>query len=189
LESLRDLSDVPAPHKETQELIATCLSVPGIRTVEHLGARQSGPYLYVECTVGVEGTISASAAHRLAELARKEMMRKHRGRVANAVVHVDPLGSTGLGEKSPMHARDHDAVAHEVSKALAPIMEPEGITGISEAQVYYRDDGFLAIKVDVRMSPHLTIKAAHALALLSRKQIEMALPGVGEVDVDLELDE
>ena len=34
------------------------------------------PFLYVECTVGVPGNISASAAHRLAELARNEMMTR-----------------------------------------------------------------------------------------------------------------
>jgi len=163
--------------------------VPGIKSVETLRARQSGPFLYVECTVGVQGTISASAAHRLAELARKEMMRSHRGRVANAVVDVEPLGSTGLGEKTPLWARDHDAVGREVTKALEPIMDPAGITGVSEVQVYYRDDGSLMVKADVRMCADLTIRAAHALALQARLQIEKALPGVGEVDVDLELDE
>ena len=73
--------------------------------METLQARQSGPYLYIEATVGVDGTISASAAHRLAELARVELMRQHRGRVANAIIHVNPLGSAGLGEKTPLWAR------------------------------------------------------------------------------------
>ena len=31
-------------------------------------------------------------------------------------------------------------------------------------QVYYRDDGRLVLKVDVVMSPDLTIRAAHKLA-------------------------
>jgi divalent metal cation (Fe/Co/Zn/Cd) transporter len=42
----------------------------GILSVVNLQARRSGPFLYVDCTVGVPGNISASAAHRLAELAR-----------------------------------------------------------------------------------------------------------------------
>ena len=45
------------------------------------------------------------------------------------------------------------------------------------------------VKVDVFMSPELTIKGAHSLAQDARLQIESALPGVGEVDIDLELDE
>ena len=117
------------------------------------------------------------------------MMKSNKGRVANAVVHVDPLGSTGLGENSPQWARDHDSVENEVEKALAPLYEPTGITGVSEVQIYYRDDGSVAVKVDVFMSPELTIKGAHSLAQDARLQIESALPGVGEVDIDLELDE
>lgn len=102
-ESLQDLSDAPASPEETQSLRESCLRISGILSVVNLQARRSGPFLYVDCTVGVPGNISASAAHRLAELARNEMMSSSDGeghdsghrRVANAVVHVDPLGSTG----------------------------------------------------------------------------------------------
>jgi cation diffusion facilitator family transporter len=189
LDSLKDLSDMPANKTETNALIRECMRVPGIRKVVHLQARQSGPYLYVEAAVGVDGDISASAAHRLAEMARKQILRTFRGRVSNAVIHVDPLGSTGLGEMSPSWAQDHDHVEDEVKKALETIYHPDGITAVTETQVYYQDDGTVDVKVDVRMSPHLTIKEAHALALKARLKIEAALPGVGDVDVDLELDE
>ena len=53
--------------------------------------------------------------------------------------------------------------------------------------MYYRDDGSIAVKADVYMNPDLTIKAAHELAQDARLQIESKLPGVGEVDIDLEL--
>jgi divalent metal cation (Fe/Co/Zn/Cd) transporter len=56
---------------QTQTLRERCLRVNGIVSVVHLQARRSGPFLYVECTVGVPGNLSASAAHRLAELARQ----------------------------------------------------------------------------------------------------------------------
>lgn len=62
--SLHDLSDAPAAEEETQALRQTCLCVPGIKSVVDLKARQSGPFLFVECTVGVRGELSASAAHR-----------------------------------------------------------------------------------------------------------------------------
>ena len=189
LDSLADLSDIPADKAETDEIVKECMRVPGIRQVVNLHARQSGPYLYVEATVGVDGTISASAAHRLAELARKQMLKTFRGRISNAVIHVDPLGSAGLGEKSPEWAQNHEVVAREVNKALEPMYNQGGITGISEVQVYYRDDGSVNVKLDVRMSPDLTIKEAHNLAISARLQIERTLPGVGLVDVDLELDE
>lgn len=118
----QNLSDAPAAEEETQALRKTCLLVPGIKSVVDLKARQSGPYIFVECTVGVRGDISASTAHRLAELVRTELLRRHRGRVANAVVDVDPLGSTGLGELASSTSRSHEAITHRVKQAL---LEPQ----------------------------------------------------------------
>ena len=50
-------------------------------------------------------------------------------RVANAVVHVDPLGSSGLGEKSPKWAQDHESVACAVEESVLACSEE--ITGTS----------------------------------------------------------
>jgi hypothetical protein len=104
-EALKDLSDAPASEVETDPLRKTCLSVKGVLRVTNIRARKSGPFLFVEVTIGVNGSISASAAHRIAQLTRLELMRAHEGRVANAVVHVVPLGSSGLGEQYPSWAR------------------------------------------------------------------------------------
>lgn len=104
-DSLRDLSDAPASEKDTDKLRQTVLSVNGVQMVEELQARKSGPFLFVEVTVGVDGSISASAAHRISELTRLELLNKHSGRVANAIVHVTPMGSSGLGESYPAWAR------------------------------------------------------------------------------------
>ena len=186
VDSLRDLSDAPASHEETEELRKTCMSVPGVLKINEIFARQSGPFLYVETTVGVPGYISASAAHRLAELVKIELLEQYRGRVANAVVHVEPLGATGLGEKAPEWARDHVFVRNSVDKCVEEFSE---ISTVTEVQVYYRDDGHLVLKVDVSMSPDLTIKEAHITSIKLRKLIEDSLPGVAAVDVDLELDE
>ena len=39
-------------------------------------------------------------------------------RVANAVVHVDPLGSSGLGERVRSQYRDHESVAKAVTQSV-----------------------------------------------------------------------
>lgn len=103
-DSLRDLSDAPTSQEETEALKRTCMKVSGILSVNSLLARRSGPYIFVECIVGVKGMISASAAHRLAELVRLALLQEHAGRVANAVVHVLPLGSAGMGDAYPSAA-------------------------------------------------------------------------------------
>jgi cation diffusion facilitator family transporter len=186
MDSLRDLSDAPASDGETDNLRRSCLSVMGVLQVEELKARKSGPFLFVEVTVGVGGSISASAAHRLAEITRLALLSKHYGRVANAVVHVTPIGSSGLGEKYPSWARDHGFIEQEIHKAVKKIKE---IQSVSEVQVYYKDDGLISTKVDILLPSNLTIHQAHVIAVQARKSIEEALPGIGSVDVDLELDE
>jgi divalent metal cation (Fe/Co/Zn/Cd) transporter len=160
-DSLRDLSDAPASVGETDSLRKTCLSVTGVLQVQELKARKSGPFLFVETTVGVDGSISASAAHRLAEITRLALLSKHYGRVANAVVHVSPIGSSGLGEKYPSWARDHGFIEQEIRKAVKKITE---IHAVSEVQVYYKDDGLISAKVDILLPSNLTIHQAHAIA-------------------------
>jgi divalent metal cation (Fe/Co/Zn/Cd) transporter len=63
-DSLKDLSDAPAGTKETELLRKTCMTVKGVIAVAQLRARKSGPFLFVEATINVDGNISASAAHR-----------------------------------------------------------------------------------------------------------------------------
>ena len=135
--------------------------------------------------MGVLGTISASAAHRIGEMTRLELLKRHGGRVANAVVDVNPLGSTGLGEQSPSWARDHDVIVAEVTKLLMQVQE---IQSVSEVQVYYRDSGRIGVKVDIVLPSTFTIAEAHDIARKSSRLLETAL-GLTDVDIDLELEE
>ena len=134
LESMRDLSDAPTTPQETEELRKTCILVDGVVKVNQLFARKSGPFLYVECTLGVPGYISASAAHRIAELVKISLLENHRGRVANAVVHVEPIGATGLGEKAPEWARDPVYVRSVIDSCVKSI---PNILLVTEVQSKY----------------------------------------------------
>lgn len=110
MEAVKDLIDSPASAEETSGLVDTCKSVPGVLSVERLRARKSGPYLFVEVKVGVDGAMSASAAHRVARLTKFALLEKHEDRVANAIVHVFPIGANGMGDMAPTQSRDHREV-------------------------------------------------------------------------------
>jgi cation diffusion facilitator family transporter len=122
-EALKDLSDVPISNEETMELRDTALTVKGVVGVEHIRGRKSGPYVFVECTVDVPGNISASAAHRVAELVKLKLMDTHNGRVADVVVHANPVGAAGLGQMAPKSMRDHDDVVDKVTNAIMDIQK------------------------------------------------------------------
>lgn len=169
--AIKDLIDSPADAEETRALVETCRAVPGVKAVA-LKARKSGPYLFVEVKVGVNGSMSASAAHRAAELTRQALLERHGDRVANALVHVDPIGASGMGDLAPAQSRDHQQVLREVEKSLGHISE---ILSVSEVQLYYADDGSIRIKVDVFMDPAMTIRDAHLIAIKVGYCIDRAL--------------
>ena len=103
---------------------------------------------------------------------------------------------------------DHDFIVDRVRQSIATVVE---VLSVSEVQVYYKDNGHIAVKVDIVLPSNLTISQAHTIAgfiffvscfvffltfdLLSiftvqaRKEIEKTLPGIADVDIDLELDE
>ena len=182
IHSLKDLGDRPASPEETAALRATCLSVDGIETIEHLQARLSGPFLFVDCTVGVSGAITASAAHRLSELAKEALLREHSGRVADVIVHVDPIGQTGLGEKLPQWARHHSQIVKVVKEILHLECSPD-ILDVSDVQVYYKNDGSVGIHLEVVMQEDMTITQANMVARHAKLVLQEKLLGLTYIDI------
>jgi cation diffusion facilitator family transporter len=186
LEAFRDLRDSPATKEETDKLREACLTVPGIKEVHKLHARMSGPYIFVETTLGVPGNISASAAHRMATHVKQLLLKDFPDRVAGVTVHVNPIGASGLGQSLPDWAREYGAIEERAKEAVLTV---DGIIGVTEVQVYFRDDGSIGIKVDVVMKPEMTVKTAHEISKLARKAVEKVFPGESEhhIDIDMEL--
>jgi divalent metal cation (Fe/Co/Zn/Cd) transporter len=162
------------------------MNVAGVLSVVDLRARKSGPFLYVEATIGVAGGITASAAHRLAELVKSELLLKNPDRVTGVVVHSEPLGAVGLGEKGGISNGGEEDYKKSVTEALKVL---PSILRVADIYLFFKDDGRLTLKVDVVMHDALSIRQAHAEAVKARAIIMSSLPGVADVDVDLELDE
>lgn len=184
-EAVEDLRDSPASEDELDLLRKSCAAVPGILDVPEMLARRSGPYLFVECTVTVPGLMSLSAAHRLAAMVKDSLLTNHHGRVANAVVDVEPQGVAGLGEKAPLQFRDHDQVSMTAIQVLQRI---PGIVAVKDVRVHYLDDGFLMLEIGIHVSSNLTISDARDVATKARGAVAAAIPGVREADVDIDID-
>ena len=58
-------------------------------------------------------------------------------------------------------AGDHDYIVEEIKKAAKGVEE---VVSVSEVQVYYKDNGEIASKVDIVLAHSLTIKQAHLIA-------------------------
>lgn len=130
--------------EETKRLTETCIKIDGVLSVDSLRARKSGPYLFVEVNIGVDGLITASAAHRIAALTKNALLEEHQDRVAGAIVHVNPIGAKGIGHNAPPICRSIEEVTKLVEIELRAIHE---ITSVCEVQIYYTDDGNIKLKV------------------------------------------
>lgn len=60
---------------------------------------------------------------------------------------------------------DHDYIVEEIKKAAISVDE---VISVSEVQVYYKDNGEIASKLDIVLSHQLTIKQAHSIAGTNR---------------------
>ncbi len=56
---------------------------------------------------------------------------------------------------------DHGYIVEEINRA---VLEVKSILSVSEVQVYYRDSGLIAAKVDIVLPATLTISDAHIIA-------------------------
>jgi len=176
-----------------------------------------GPYCSIDATIVVEARISASAASMIAEAVHARVIEDFKPFVTDIMVHVDPDGSpqshhldtqsesAGLGE-----TLGPQAVDARVRGALLALAEERPdlprITEITELQTYYYatssgpmdkehmqpSSPYVDVKVDIRLdaAAEMTIKGASRVAQAARARVFHELSGiVGDVDVDLELDE
>lgn len=216
-ESLNDLVDYnPASDLEDTstncgrfELSQSIVGVQGVRN-HTLRTRRMGPYCSIDATIVVDARISASAASMIAETVHARVIEDFKPFVTDIMVHVDPDGSpqshhldtqlesAGLGET--LGPQEVEARVRRALLALAG-ERPDlpRITEITELQTYYYTTSsgqpsspYVDVKVDIRLASaaETTIKGATRVAQAARTRVFHELSGiVGEVDVDLELDE
>lgn len=77
-------------------------AVPGVRGVGRVRARWVGHQLHADAEIAVDGTLSVTDGHDIAEQARHRLLHAHE-RLAEVRLHVDPAG--------PDHAAAHAALA------------------------------------------------------------------------------
>jgi len=198
------------------ELSQSIVGVQGVRN-HTLRTRRMGPYCSIDATIVVDARISASAASMIAETVHTRVIEDFKPYVTDIMVHVDPDGSPqshhldtqleSAGLNETLGPQEVDARVRRAVLALAG-ERPDlpRITEITELQTYYyttssgRMDNrhtwpsspYVDVKVDIRLAAEAetTIKDASRVARVARARVFQELSGiVGNVDIDLELDE
>jgi len=198
------------------ELSQSIVGVQGVRN-HTLRTRRMGPYCSIDATIVVDARISASAASMIAETVHTRVIEDFKPYVTDIMVHVDPDGSpqshhldTQLESAGLNETLGPQEVDARVRRALLTLAgeRPDlpRITEITELQTYYYTTSsgqmdnrrtwpsppYVDVKVDIRLAAEAetTIKDASRVARAARARVVHELSGiVGNVDIDLELDE
>lgn len=87
-EALSQLVDKALDEAEVAKIRATLLATPGVRGLHELRTRKMGDRALVDAHVMVDGHISVSEGHYIAETARKRVLGD--SEVLDIMVHIDP---------------------------------------------------------------------------------------------------
>ena len=87
--ALVELSDGSAPLHFRREIETLALETPGVQGVHRIRTRHLGPLIHVDLHAVVDGAVSLTVAHDVAEALRQSVKEKIPA-VADVLVHVDP---------------------------------------------------------------------------------------------------
>lgn len=116
-EALRELVDTGLSEEEVAALRATLAETPGVVDLHELRTRRMAHKALVDAHIRVDPRISVSEGHRIAESARRRVLRAHPA-ILDVLVHVDaeddslPLPRTDLPER--------DALERHLAELLGP---------------------------------------------------------------------
>jgi ferrous-iron efflux pump FieF len=84
------LMDRELPDEDRQRIRALATAHPEVKAVHELRTRASGPSMFIQFHLEMDGEISLYAAHRIADQVEEEILAVYPG--AEVIIHQDPSG-------------------------------------------------------------------------------------------------
>jgi cation diffusion facilitator family transporter len=97
-DAINKMVDQSADEETETALRACALAHPGVRGIDRLMTRKFGSRMYVEMEISVDGTMSLTAAHAIAESVHGDIEQQF-PRVKHIMIHVNPAESNSIREK------------------------------------------------------------------------------------------
>ena len=88
-DALHDLTDRAANDEQVAAISAEILATPGVLGLHELKTRKTGDMILADVHLEIDGSLSVTEGHDIAELARINVMTRHP--VLYLLVHVDPV--------------------------------------------------------------------------------------------------
>ncbi|MBN8447168.1 MAG: hypothetical protein J0M22_17025 [Gammaproteobacteria bacterium] len=123
--ALQELIDTALDEEQVAQIRSTLLATPGVVDVHELRTRRMAHQALVDAHVQVDGRISVSEGHRIAESARARVLREH-AEVLDVLVHIDPEDDV-VPDAVTMKLPGREAVLRELQPLLAKLPAPRRI--------------------------------------------------------------
>jgi len=117
-EASAELMDAVPSRELAQQITALLLPIPGVQEVEEIHAHRFGPYLVVNVTIGVDGSLSVAAGDAIASQVEQTLYQNIKF-LRRVYVHYHPASSPLPA--SPQMAREETRPTDPVDSELLPL--------------------------------------------------------------------
>ena len=155
----------------------------GVQDFHEVRVRRMGSYLLLDLHIEVDGHLSVSSAHQIAERARLRITQSL-PTVTEVLVHVDPEPDppSKMPEEETQLMRPQDEIEQDIASVLEQVPQVQKITHIYCHYLHRK----LLVHIHVEMEENLIISEARLIAIKAEKLVEL-IADIQEADVHLEL--
>ncbi len=180
VEELTDAVTDPEVESHVHQLMA---NVEGVQDFHEVRVRRMGSYLLVDLHVEVDGHLTVSSAHQIAERARLRITQAL-PTVTEVLVHVDPEPDppSRMPDEETQLMRPQDEIEQDIVSVLKQVPKVQKITHIYCHYLHRK----LLVHIHVEMDENLIISEARRIAIEAEKLVE-SIADIQEADVHLEL--
>jgi cation diffusion facilitator family transporter len=97
-ESIHNTLDHVLHEEETEEFKTVVKSIPDVKKLDELHAREHGHYVIIDLKISVDPNITVEQGHRIGKCVKKKLMENKN--VQNVLVHINPYSENGKYEDS-----------------------------------------------------------------------------------------
>lgn len=153
------------PEGLREAIAGAARSVAGVLECRRVRVRRSGPDLFVDIVIVIDGSTSIEAGHRIADQVEEHVRRAHPR--SDIVVHVEPV-----------------AAWPDPASAVRGLAARRGLT-IHDLAVH-QGDGEVSVDLHVEVPPGISLEAAHGRVAPLEDDIRRELPAIRQVNLHLD---
>jgi cation diffusion facilitator family transporter len=180
VEELTDTSTDPEAETKISQLMP---DIAGVEAFHEVRVRRMGSYLLADLHVEVDGILTVSAAHQIAERVRLRLLNSIPS-LSEVLVHIDPEPDP------PAELRDHEQQLMRPQREIEEdirnlLLQFKAIRSVTHCYCHFLHQN-LTVHVHVEMEDTLKISEARKIAEEAESVLE-AIEDVYEADIHLEL--